>query len=513
MEATERSEMGVMAEALASFFGADGPLAGAQPDFEAHVFDMSGAGKTEKAKAPEKAPGGEGVVLVAVSVGGRLSEKGRVPTVLLTPDGQEKRYSLRPEDIKAISYDGKYYYITYGTKNADYYRQNFMVVDEPKGLKCDVETYKISVCANCGHELGFEEEEEAVCLRCGAEGPDFHIKVVEVFEVRKPAKSKLIRWKVESWAEKRGMKLTYVGFYYRKVAGGYTPRGDVLEKHEVDGLEVEIMENLVIEESHWDTGTVGRKEMPKGRYLVAYKAGEGYYIWRISDMTASTASSGAEEAKSKGEGEKEAKMETKAYVLAYDLPSEYRSDYYKPATDKEAENHAKAKEAMRIIRATRIKATSRLYACGLPASNSVIVVPTKKLEEAQKAIDEVKAMYAELSQKLREMGFPALPEPLICLIPQVEVQVVSWASLAERELSKKLDAQIEAMAKRLEELGELEAKKAKSLKYKLRSQLRELEDVKAMAEELGIDISGKAQLLSSMIREAIETLEELEEEG
>jgi len=265
MEATERSEMGVMAEALASFFGADGPLAGAQPDCEAHVFDMSGAGKTEKAEAPEKAPGGVG----------------------------------------------------------------------------------------------------------------------------------------------------------------------------------------------------------------------------------------------------EVKMETKAYVLAYDLPSEYRSDYYKPATDKEAENHAKAKEAMRIIRATRIKATSRLYACGLPASNSVIVVPTKKLEEAQKAIDEVKAMYAELSQKLREMGFPALPEPLICLIPQVEVQVVSWASLAERELSKKLDAQIEAMAKRLEEL----AKKAKSLKYKLRSQLRELEDVKAMAEELGIDISGKAQLLSSMIREAIETLEELEEEG
>ena len=86
-------------------------------------------------------------------------------------------------------------------------------------------------------------------------------------------------------------------------------------------------------------------------------------------------------------GEKEAKMETKAYVLAYDLPSEYRSDYYKPATDKEAENHAQAKMAMKLIRATRIKATARLYACGLPASNSVIVVPTKKLEEAKKAIE------------------------------------------------------------------------------------------------------------------------------
>ena len=283
MEATEMT-----AEALASFFGADGPLAGAEPDFEAHVFDMSGAGKTEKAKAPEKAPG---------------------------------------------------------------------------------------------------DEKEA---------------------------------KME------------------------TP---VFEAHGVLPGSVE-----------------------------------------------------------------EAKMETKAYVLAYDLPSEYRSDYHKPATDTEAENHAQAKMAVKLIRATRIKATARLYACGLPASNSVIVVPTKKLEEAQKAIDEVKAMYAELSAKLKEMGFPALPEPLICLIPQVEVQVVSWASLAEREISRKLDNMIESMAKKMEEIGELEAKKAKSLKYKLRAQLRELADIEGMAKELGIDISGKAQLLSSMIKEAIEALEAIEEE-
>ena len=513
MEGEREMEMGVMAEALASFFGADGPLAGPQPDGEAQgPFDMSGAGKTSQ-EAPEKAPGGEGVILVAVSIGGRLSDKGRVPAVLLTPDGQEKRYSLRPECIKAITTDGEYYYVCYSTENADYYRQNFMCAEAPKALKCEVETYKISVCAHCGHRLDFEEEEEAVCLSCGAEGPDFKVKVVEIFKVREPTKSELMRWRVESWAEERGMKLTYVGSYYRTIAGGYTPRGVVLEKTKVNDLEVEIMENVVIEESHWDTGTVGRKEMPPGRYLVAYKAGEGYYIWRITDMTASTASSAPEEAKSEDKGEKEATTEVKAYVLAYDLPSEYRSDYYKPATDKEAENHAQAKAAMKLIRATRIKATARLYACGLPASNSVIVVPTKKLEEAKKAVEEVKKLYEELSQKLREMGFPGLPEPLIVLIPQVEVQVVSWASLAERELSKKLDAQIEAMAKRLEELGELEAKKAKSLKYKLRSQLRELEDVKAMAEELGIDISGKAQLLSSMIRDAIETLEELEEES
>jgi len=212
-------------------------------------------------------------------------------------------------------------------------------------------------------------------------------------------------------------------------------------------------------------------------------------------------------------GEREMEMETKAYVLAYDLPSEYRSDYYKPATDKEAENHIKAKEAMRIIRATRIRATARLYACGLPASNSVIVVPTKKLQEAQKAIEEVKGFYEELNKKLKEMGFPELPEPLICLIPQVQVQVVSWASLAERELTRKLDTMIESMAKKLEELGELEAKKAKSMKYRLKAQLKELKAVEEMAKELGIDIEGKVQLLSSMIGEAIEALEELEEES
>ena len=209
----------------------------------------------------------------------------------------------------------------------------------------------------------------------------------------------------------------------------------------------------------------------------------------------------------------EAKMETKAYVLAYDLPSEYRSDYHKPATDTEAENHAKAKVAVKLIRATRIKATARLYACGLPASNSVIVVPTKKLEEAKKAVEEVKKLYEELSQKLKEMGFPGLPEPLIVLIPQVEVQVVSWASLAERELSKKLDAQIEAMAKKLEELAELEAKKAKTMRYKLKAQMRELKSIEEMAEELGIDVKGKVELLSSMIAEAIEALEAIEEEG
>jgi len=141
------------------------------------------------------------------------------------------------------------------------------------------------------------------------------------------------------------------------------------------------------------------------------------------------------------------------------------------------------------------------------------VVPTAKLEKAQKAVEEVKKLYEELSAKLKEMGFPTLPEPLICIIPQVEVQVVSWASLAEREISRKLDNMIESMAKKMEEIGELEAKKAKAMKYKLRAQLRELTDIESLAKELGIDTSGKAQLLSSMIREAIETLEELEEEG
>ena len=122
-------------------------------------------------------------------------------------------------------------------------------------------------------------------------------------------------------------------------------------------------------------------------------------------------------------------------------------------------------------------------------------------------------MYKELSQKLREMGFPELPEPLICLIPQVEVQVVSWASLAEREISRKLDKAAEELAKKLEELGKLEVKKAKTMKYKLRAQLRELADVEEMAKELGIDISGKVKLVSSLLLEAIEALEAIEEEG
>ena len=210
-------------------------------------------------------------------------------------------------------------------------------------------------------------------------------------------------------------------------------------------------------------------------------------------------------------GGREIEMETKAYVLAYDLPSEYRSDYYKPAQDREAENHAKAKEAMRLIRAVRIKATARLYSVGLPASNSVIVVPTRHVERARKVMEEVKALYAELSTKLKEMGFPGLPEPLIVLIPQVQVQVVSWASLVERELARKLDKAIEELAKKMEELGELEAKKAKSMKYRLKAQLKELRSIESMAKELGIDIAGKAELLSSMLLEAIETLEEVEE--
>jgi len=212
-------------------------------------------------------------------------------------------------------------------------------------------------------------------------------------------------------------------------------------------------------------------------------------------------------------GETEATTEVKAYVLAYDLPSEYRSDYYKPFQDKEAPNHKEAKEAMRLIRAVRIKATSRLYSCGLPATNSVIVVPTRHVEKAKKVIEEVKGFYEELNKKLKEMGFPELPEPLICVIPQVSVQVVRWASLAERELSKKLDKAIEEMAKKMEELGELEAKKAKSMKYRLKAQLKELKAIEEMAKDLGIDITGKAELLSSMLLEAIKVLEDIEEEG
>jgi len=200
------------------------------------------------------------------------------------------------------------------------------------------------------------------------------------------------------------------------------------------------------------------------------------------------------------------KYEIKAYVVPYDLPSENMLAFAKK--DEDSDELAKQKAELReYIRAERVKATYYLHGLGVLATNSVVLVPTSKVKMIDAVIQKVDEIYRGVNKRLEEEGFTPIGYPIIKKIPIVQTQVISFKELAERQLKQRLDEKIDSIANLINKLQEgVEGGKAKSVKYSLNRTRRELENLEAIAKELGIDVSEKFALLAEMINQAIETL-------
>jgi len=199
-------------------------------------------------------------------------------------------------------------------------------------------------------------------------------------------------------------------------------------------------------------------------------------------------------------------FEVKGYVVPYDLPSE--NIFFLRPRDGETEEERKKRENIRdYVRAKRVQATSYLHSLGVLATNSVVLVPTSKVEKIDETVKRVQKIYEEVNQKLMKEGYDKIGMPIIKKIPMVQTQIVSFRELAERQLKAKLDKKIDQIANLISKIEEgVEEGKAKKIRYNLNRTKKELENLEEIAKELGIETDDQFALLSEMIDQAIETL-------
>lgn len=182
-----------------------------------------------------------------------------------------------------------------------------------------------------------------------------------------------------------------------------------------------------------------------------------------------------------------------AFVVAYDLPSENRSYF---------ENGKKKTEFFYKIRNTRVSAITKLHKLGILTTESVILVPKSNEKAIKQAIDHVMKMYEDLNKELSQNGIPTIGMPLIKVIPLNSRQTEDFKEIAQRKISKKLDEVLERLNDVLEDLDEIvDENQRKKIKYRVNKQRKELERVQRVCEELGIDLSGKFDLVFDFFRE------------
>ena len=214
-----------------------------------------------------KAPAGAGrVILKAKSIGGRLSDKGRVKAVFA--DGTE--YSLDASRIRGIHYLDGVYYVEYETENPEFYAKHaapeIPQLAVPLGFSVKEEVEER--CKGCGKPILWDAD-EPYCPRCGWDDfPGYEEVRVKKLEVKASLRDEL-----EEFAERLlGTRCELVELLYRTPAGGYWPKGVDLRdvKVKLPSAEVEaaaVAENPVFEESHWDEAETYERKF-EGKYLI-----------------------------------------------------------------------------------------------------------------------------------------------------------------------------------------------------------------------------------------------------
>jgi len=144
------------------------------------------------------------------------------------------------------------------------------------------------------------------------------------------------------------------------------------------------------------------------------------------------------------------------------------------------------------------------------ATNSVVLVPTSRIDGIDEAIKRARQVYEEVNGKLEGEGFYRVGMPVIRKIPMVQTQIISFKELAERQLKRKLDKKIDDIAELIQKLQRgVEEGKARKIRYGLNRTKKELDNLEDLARELGIETDNQFALLGEMINQAIRILGEI----
>jgi len=182
-------------------------------------------------------------------------------------------------------------------------------------------------------------------------------------------------------------------------------------------------------------------------------------------------------------------------AIVYDLPSENMRVYvFSDIRDR--------------VRAVRVRSTQLLHSLGVQCTESVILVPSTRVDAIEPTINRVRSMYQNLETELRDRGLPlGLPlrlEPIIEVLDLTREQTDRLIPIAERRLISQLDRTIDRVSTILDDLTSI----TEEVRLRrIRSNLRRLRDnwshIFELATRLGIDISRDHEYLIELIDQAI----------
>jgi hypothetical protein len=195
--------------------------------------------------------------------------------------------------------------------------------------------------------------------------------------------------------------------------------------------------------------------------------------------------------------------ERQGYILAWDIPSEGFS--FLKTSDKDLpEQKTIKKTAFTKVTAVRIKSGNRFHSIGLPATNSVILIPHSTSDETvDNIISQTEKDYTQLNELLATWGLPSVGKPDIHKIAIVKFQFTKFRDMAEKNLRDKLDQQLDNLAHKINELSQLEDNKKKSFASRYKQEKREIDEIRDLAKRLDINVDDKFELLEALVSKAI----------
>jgi len=187
------------------------------------------------------------------------------------------------------------------------------------------------------------------------------------------------------------------------------------------------------------------------------------------------------------------------YMIVYDLPNEDRVVI------------SESNKLMNMVKRARINSCRKLSKYGLQCTESVLLVPKQLIEDAKKAIDEIRKNYNELEEAIAgEFNLEVELKPEIYIIPLFGEQTEVLKTIAVKRLIDKLEKLIKRLIKLSIEVADKEEKERRKIRKNVKRVLRELKHTEDIVETLEIDninLKEKLKFAEDVIKEVLSELE------
>jgi hypothetical protein len=179
-------------------------------------------------------------------------------------------------------------------------------------------------------------------------------------------------------------------------------------------------------------------------------------------------------------------------ILVYDLGSENRLEFNNEAIKNK-------------VRATRVTCVTLLHSLGVQCTESVILVPSDRVELIQNVIDKVNNIYEQLNEELRRQGLTIQLRPIVQVLSLTREQTEQLIPIAQRRLLENLDRAIDSVSAIIDELVDItEESRLRRIRNNLRRLANNWNHINDMARRLGINILRDYRYLVDLIDEALE---------